>query len=368
MSEQESKELKPPAGPPAPEAPTGDDPGTQALSEALRSSFFIIQIIMILLVVVFIGSGFFTVKEQNKAIILRMGRPVGEGEGVLLGPGAHFAFPRPIDEVTNIPFSSLQRADSTVGWYQTLEERAQNAAPPAALTKLDPASTVSYMLTADTNIIHLTAFVTYRITKPITFYFDFADAARFVTNDLNNALLFAASRFTVDDILSVRPGEFREAVELRMRELAEQQRLGITVERVDSQSSPPLALASDFSKVTQAGLDRDNTLSQADIYRSQTMGNARGQMVSRTNNAATETARMVGLLGAEQTNFSRLLADYERNPALVTSLLQAETFKRVWANAQSTDVLPDLTNSSMRFHLGEQPPALIGSTNLPPNP
>src|SRR5271157_17151 len=129
MSEEEPKPLPPPAGPAAPEPPTPEDPGTQALSEALRSSFFIIQIIMVLLVVLFFGSGFFTVKEQYKAIILRMGRPVGEGEGVLIEPGAHFAFPRPIDEVTNIPFTLVQRADSTVGWYQTLEERAQNAAP-----------------------------------------------------------------------------------------------------------------------------------------------------------------------------------------------------------------------------------------------
>jgi len=130
MSEEEPKPLPPPAGPPGPEAPTPEEPGTQALSEALRSSFFIIQIIMVLLVVMFFASGFFTVKEQNKAIILRMGKPVGEGEGVLLGPGPHLAFPRPIDEVTNVPFSSSQRAYSSVGWYQSIREFTQNVAPP----------------------------------------------------------------------------------------------------------------------------------------------------------------------------------------------------------------------------------------------
>lgn len=280
MSDQESKPLPPPPGPPAPEPPGADDPGTQALSEALRSSFFIIQIIMVLLVVMFFGSGFFTVKEQNKAIILRMGRPVGQGEGVLLGPGAHLAFPRPIDEVTNIPFSSLQRAYSSVGWYQSIEEYVKNAPPPQPMQKLDPASSVSYVLTADTNIIHLIASVTYRITQPVTFYFDFADAASFVTNDLNNALLFAASRFTVDDILSVRPTEFREAVEARMRELVAGQDLGITVESVYPQASPPVALWTDFYKVDQARTERDTTLSAAESYRSQTLGNANGQKIA----------------------------------------------------------------------------------------
>jgi membrane protease subunit HflK len=367
MNDQESiPPLKPPASPVGPEPPGADDPGTQALAEALRSSFFIIQVIMVLLVVLFFGSGFFTVKEQNRAIILRMGRPVGEGEKMLKGPGAHFAFPRPIDEVTNIPFSSLQRADSTVGWYQSVEERAKNPAAPTAIPRLDPASTVSYMLTADTNIIHLAAFVTYRITNPRTYYFRFANAAQFVTNDLNNALLFAASRFTVDDILSVQPAAFREAVEARMRDLAEQQALGITVDRVDCLPSPPGALFADFSKVVQASAEHDTTLSQADIYRSKTLGDARGQKESRTNAAGAEKSRAVGRIGAEQTNFSGLLADYNRNPALVTSLLQAKTFKIVWANAQSTVVLPDVSDAQIRIHLGEPlPPLTLGTNQIP---
>ena len=74
---------------------------------------------------------------------------------------------------------------------------------------------------------------------------------------------------------------------------------------------------------------------------------------------------MVALIGAEATNFSRLRANYEANPALVASLLQAETIGKVWTNAQSVVVLPDLANSSMRIHLGEQPPALVASTNQP---
>jgi len=269
-----------------------------------------------------------------------------------------------IDEVTNIPFSSLQRAESTVGWFKSAEDRANGGPDPPITASLNPASTVSYMLTADTNIVHLWASVTYRITKPVTFYFDFADTHGFITNDLNNALLFAASRFTVDDILSAQPTAFREAVEARMRQLVEQQGLGITIEMVNPQSSAPLALVNDFQKVIQAGAERDTTLSQADIYRSQKLGDARSRQNSRTNTAVVENERMVRLLGAEQTNFSGYLDYYQRNPALVTSLLQAGTFKKVWAQAQSTVVLPDLSGGAqLRFHLGEPLPPLILSTN-----
>ena len=248
----------------APEAPLPEDAGTQALSEALRSSFFIIQIIMVGLVLVFFGSGFFTVKEQNKAIILRLGRPVGKGEAALLGPGPHFAWPRPIDEVVLIPFKSSQRADSTVGWYLSAEDRAKGAPDPQPEPSLDPA-TISYALTADTNIIHLAASARYRITDPIKFHFDFDDAAMFVTNDLNNALLYTASHFTVDDVLTAQPTAFKEAVEARMRELVEKQDLGITVDGVDPQTSPPLTLLNDFHRVVQASAEGANQINQAEI-------------------------------------------------------------------------------------------------------
>src|SRR5690349_15064918 len=75
------------------------DAGSRALEEALRSSFYIIQIVMVILVVVFLGSGITTVGPQEKAVILRFGKPLSAGPEQLLGPGFHWAFPYPIDEV-----------------------------------------------------------------------------------------------------------------------------------------------------------------------------------------------------------------------------------------------------------------------------
>ncbi len=72
-----------------PETPV--DAGSQALSEALRSSFAIVKFVMLLLVLVFLGSGFFTVGPQERALVLRFGRPVGTGEKALLGPGLHWS-------------------------------------------------------------------------------------------------------------------------------------------------------------------------------------------------------------------------------------------------------------------------------------
>ena len=54
-------ELPAPALPPE----TPMDAGSQALAEALRSSFAIVKVVMVVLVLLFLGSGFFTVGPRS---------------------------------------------------------------------------------------------------------------------------------------------------------------------------------------------------------------------------------------------------------------------------------------------------------------
>src|SRR6266571_1425587 len=102
-----------------PPAPEMQDAGSQALAEALRSSFVIVKIAMVALVVIIFAAGFFTVGPSEKAIILRFGKPQGEGLQMLLGAGLHWSLPYPIDEVVRIPTTENQSVRSTVGWYFT---------------------------------------------------------------------------------------------------------------------------------------------------------------------------------------------------------------------------------------------------------
>ena len=183
-----------------PETPV--DAGSQALAEALRSSFAIVKFVMVLLVLLFLASGFFTVGPQERAIILRFGKPVGEGEKALLVPGLHWSFPYPIDESIKVSIAGLQQVSSTVGWYAlTPEQELAGIEPHGGRARSIPIVD-GYALTADANIIHTRATLTYRIKDPIRYVFSFVNASNAVQNALDNALLYAASRFKVDDILT----------------------------------------------------------------------------------------------------------------------------------------------------------------------
>lgn len=371
MSENDPKTPTPPApAPPAPAQPAQpppppEDAGSEALSDALRSSFFIVKIIMVGLVIVFLGSGFFTVGPQEKAIVLRMGRPVGQGTEALLGSGFHFAWPRPIDEIVRIPFSAIQRVDSTVGWDQTVEERMKGAEAPPAFQSLDPRST-SYALTSDTNIVLVNATIFFSITDPIRFHFDFSDSLSFVTNDLNNALLFACSQFPVDDVLSARRGEFHDAVERRVRQLVDEQQLGVNIVQVNFGSAPARYLKAKFEGVDKANVDRekarDQALSVADAKKHQAAADAEANI----NKAESERARVVASLAAEATNFTRFRGDYDRNPEMFKTILLMPALERVLHSAKDITAEPHRAGRQIRLLISGEAPAPPKETNSVP--
>jgi modulator of FtsH protease HflK len=369
MSDNQQIELKPKVktGTPALAAVSQDDSGSQALSEALQSSFFIVKFLMIGLVIVFLGSGFFTLGPQEKAIILRFGKPVGEGESALLGAGFHWAFPRPIDEVVRIPIGQIQSATSTVGWYATTPEAEALHQEPPPGPSLNPANN-GYALTSDANIVHARATLRYRVTDPIRFHFDYVNAADFVTNALNNSLLYSATHYTVDDVLIRKVAAFRESVTARVQELIDAQHLGIVVEQIDVVVIPPRQLQAKFSEVLQASIKSDDAHNKAESYANEVLSKARAERESFINAAQADRARLVGQVEAEAKGFSEILPIYKANPELYVRKQQTETVGKVLAKAQEKIFVPnrgDGKSRELRLQLSREPqaPAPVPAAN-----
>ena len=343
---------------PVPPAPAHtEDAGAQALAEALRSSFGLIKVVMVALVVVFLFSNFFIVGPTERALILRLGKPLGAGDKVLLGPGLHFALPYPLDEVKKVPISEVQRLDSSVGWYATTPEQERAGTEPPPGPSLNPAVD-GYALSADGNIIHTRAALYYRIQDPARFILDFANATNALQNALDNALISTAARFSVDDILTRDIAAFKDAVRRRLTDEVETQRLGVSVEQCDVESRPPRTLKDAFNLVLQSEVERSKKINEARAFENQVVSRAGADASSRVNLAESERARQVQAVAAEAERFKDLLPEYQRNPELFVQQRLTEVVGRVMTNAQDKVYLasrPDGRSRELRLLLNREP-------------
>lgn len=344
------------------------DAGSQALSEAFRSSFVIVKVVMVLLVILFFVSGVFQVKPNERAMILRFGKPLGQGEKALLLPGLHWSFPYPIDEIQKISVTGVQKVSSTVGWYKvTPEEEAAGTLPPAG-PSLDP-NTDGYTLTADANIIHVKSTLYYHIDNPVQYTFGFVNASNVVENALNNAIVFASATFNVDDILTRDKAGFKMAVQQRAAELLEKQNVGVTVDECDVQTIWPRQqkVADAFSAVLSAQINRDKLLQDTSSQTNKILTAALANSNSIVNLAESQRAQYVSDISSRASNFVSILPRFEANADLFVEQRFNETMGRVLTNVQEKIYVAgamDGKTRELRLLLNREPPKpLTGTTN-----
>jgi membrane protease subunit HflK len=305
-------------------------------------------------VVVFFASGVFTVPSQEKAIVLRFGRPVGIGEDQLLGPGLHWSFPYPIDEVVRIPISQIQTVTSTTGWYATTPEMEQTETEPEAGPSLNPAAD-GYALTADGNIAHLRMTLRYRVNNPLNYTLNFVNASNLVQNALNSALIHSTAQFTVDEAVRKEVTALKEKILADVREQIEERGLGITIEDALLESIPPRYVRKYFTDVLAAEQDRQKVINEAQAYASRMRSFAAGEANTLVNSGKAEAERILQGVAADAQYFNDQLPHYRRDPQLFMARLQTESLQRILTNAQ--DKIPRLDQGArtMWIQLNREP-------------
>lgn len=215
------------------------DAAGRSLSDALRISFAILKVIMVILIVAFLASGFKSVGSDEKALVLRFGKIRGVGQEAILGPGAHWTFPYPIDEVVRIPVEkNINLAINTFWYKETRDDILGPGVKPRTYVpeQLDPVQE-GYCLTgsqrtaaptaaamqirqgdgSDYNIVHTKWQVNYQITGveqffrnlyvhealPGEVYFDVMNQsiAPLLRSLVEDAVVKAMVHYTIDEAL-----------------------------------------------------------------------------------------------------------------------------------------------------------------------
>ena len=160
------------------------DAAGKSLTEALTISFAILKVIMIVLVVAFLASGFKMVESDEQAIVLQFGKIRGVGEDRLLGPGPHWVWPYPINEIIKIPVAKNINLAVNSFWYFQKPSELLPQGPKDHIrvpADLDPVidgycitrsekQNTSAFTGSDYNIVHSKWQLTYKIDDPEKFF------------------------------------------------------------------------------------------------------------------------------------------------------------------------------------------------------
>jgi modulator of FtsH protease HflK len=359
----------PPAQPgsPAPQPPSAPTPGptthvedasTQALADALRSSFFLVKVFMIGLVIAFLVSGVFTVHPNQVAVTLRFGKPVGRTlEQQLKQPGLHWKLPYPIDEIVRIPVGESRTLTSSVGWYYVTPEEEAAGLEPAALPYLRP-GVDGYALTGDGNIVHVRTTISYRITDPIQFAFNFRNTTNLLQHILDNAILHTAAQFDADATLYRDKLAFQEQIFLRASSMIDRFQLGVSIDPREVRTRPPLAVEEAFDNVLRAQQEGDITVQQAQSYARGATNRAMGEASATIRDGLTRSNFLIQTMSAETNRFLGLRPSFQSDPRLFQQRLLAEATGRVLTNAQLKTFIPNRSHGKpweVRILLTKEP-------------
>lgn len=350
-----------PSRTPGPPVRGVEDASSQALNEALGSSFLLVRIFGVLLLAAFVFSCVFTVSPNEVAIVLRFGKPVGTGPDQILGQGLHMAFPYPVDEIVRIRSGEAKTVSASNAWYATSAEMEAMRQGPEAYPSLNP-GVDGYVLTSDGNILHVRATMTYRVTDPVAYAFDFANVEGVLANALNNAICRTGARFQADAAVYRDVEAFRSAVRGQMAALIEQGRFGVTLESLTVEVAPPGYVKEAFDAVLNAAQAQSKTISDARGYFDERVRKAEGEAAAMRSAALTVSNRLVLAMAAEAQYFRDQLPAYGRDPGLLRTRLRVEALGHILTNAPDKFFIPDTAGSQpreLRLQLNREPLAPV---------
>lgn len=293
------------------------DPAQRSLADALRVSFVVLQIVMVILLLLYLGSNVFNVNSQQVAVRLRFGKIVGETkEQQVIPPGGpHFALPYPIEQVVFVPTSQQQLSINDAFWFEITAAQAGQTTDEMTgkMGPLNPEKDGS-LITGDANIVHARWSMSYHIDDPIAFITHVAQptgeagavleaASAVVRAAAEQAVVAAIAETTADDVLRGRES-VALTVQAKANRVLREMETGIVIDSLSlDRPTMPMSVRPDFDAVINAENTKARLIDEAEKERARILGEAAGEAALPTMEEST--GPLLQVIGAYEAAVTR---------------------------------------------------------------
>ena len=281
-----------------------------------------------LVFVVWLASGFYIVYEGQNGVVLRFGKFLEITES---GPRWHLPYPIETAEVVNV--KGVRSVE--VGYRNNVKSKVLKE---------------SLMLTDDENIIDVQFAVQYVLVSPTKYLFENRSPDDSVLQAAETAIREIVGKNSMDFVIFEGRSEVAARAHKLMQEILDRYRTGISVSKVTMQNAqPPEQVQASFDDAVKAGQDRERQKNEGQAYANDVIPKARGMAARLTQEAEGYRQRVIEQSEGDASRFRQVVSEYNKAPQVTRDRLYIEAMQQIMSN--TTKVLIDQKGGNNLLYL-----------------
>lgn len=296
----------------------------------MKSAGLGIGLIGAVVLLIWLGTGFFIVQEGQQAVITQFGRYKST-----VGAGFNWRLPYPIQRHELVFVTQIRSVD--VGRDAVIKATGLRE---------------SAMLTEDENIVEIKFAVQYRLNDARAFLFESKSPSEAVVQAAETAVREVVGKMKMDSALSEERDQIAPRVRALMQTILDRYKVGIEVVGINLQQGgvrPPEQVQAAFDDVLKAGQERERAKNEAQAYANDVVPRALGTASRLKEEAEAYKARIVAQAQGDAQRFRSVLAEYQKAPQVTRDRLYLETMQQIYGNV--TKVLVESRQGSNLLYL-----------------
>ena len=300
---------------------------------------------LLILVLVWILSGIYTVAPGELGVVKRFGRFTRTGE-----PGLHYHLPYPIESLDKPKVTEVQRFEFGFRTVQPGPPAQYEAVPEEAL-----------ILTADENIVDLWFIVQFKIKNATDYLFKVADPSKTIRDAAEATMCAIMGKNKIDRVLTTGRLDIQNDVHKRLQEILDSYESGLQVSTVQLVAAqPPPQVRDAFKEVISAREEKNKAINEAESYRSDILPTGRGMAARIQREAEAYKEEKIKRAQGESARFLALLEEYRKARDVTRKRLYLETMEQIVSksrklviDADKQGVLPLLPLQQLDLRMSE---------------
>ncbi len=308
--------------------PQGSEPGGG--KPDMRGAGIGAALLVAVLALIWMGTGFYIVQEGQQAVITQFGRYKGT-----VGAGFNWRLPYPIQRHELVFVTQIRSVD--VGRDTVLKATGLKE---------------SAMLTQDENILDIRFAVQYRLSDARAFLFESKNPADAVVQAAETAVREVVGKMKMDAALSEERDQIVPRVRALMQNILDRYNVGVEIVGINLQQGgvrPPEQVQAAFDDVLKAGQERERAKNEAQAYANDVIPRAVGSAARLREEALAYKSRVVAQAQGDAQRFRSVYAEYQKAPQVMRDRMYLDTMQQIYGNV--TKVLVDSRQGSSLLYL-----------------